>query len=153
MTHEGRAKIIKRIFYLVLTIVIVTGVYFYPMRHVEKPVDEKQNDALIIEHYHLPGDPASEQIANVFNVIQKKYGKLLEVHRIDIQKNPELAKAQGVTKPPHVVFTYHKGKVYEFQGIYSEAQIEKKVDEILHGLKRIDKAGHPPVPGMKPAGG
>lgn len=151
MDHEERAKVIKRIFYLVLAIAILTGVYFYPKPKVDKPTLEVPNDALIIEHYHLPGDAASEQIADTFNKIQKKYDKLVEVRRIDAKKQPEIAKTQGITKLPHVVFTFEKRKVYEFQGLFSEEQIEKKVDEILRGLKRIDKDWRPPVSGMKPA--
>ncbi len=152
MTHEERAKRITRIFYGVLSLIIVVGVYFYP-----KPVEEKkaevveESDALRIAHYHLPDDPASEQIAEVLNKVQKKYDKLVLVSRIDVSKQPELAKAQGVKKPPHVIFSTVEKKVYEFQGIANQSQVERKVEEILRGLKRIDKDWRPPVPGMQPA--
>lgn len=152
MTHEERAKTIMRTFYGVLFIVIVAAVYFFP-KPVEKkkPVVAKESDALLIAHFHKPGDPASEQIADVLNKVQKKYDKLVIVSRIDVTKQPEEAKKQGVKKPPHVVISTAEKKVYEFQGLANQVQVERKVEEILRGLKRIDKDWRPPVPGMQPA--
>lgn len=153
MTHEERAKLIKRIFFVVLAAAIVTGVYFYPKPVEKKPAAAATEDGrLRIVHHHLPNDPASEQLADIFNKVQTKYDKYVIVSRNDIQKHPEIAKAQGVTKAPHVVIFSGTQKVYEFQGLGSQVQIERKVEEILRGLKRIDKDWRPPVPGMKPGG-
>ena len=139
---------------MVLALSIGTGVYFYPEKKVEKPaaatVIEKR---LIFVHYHLPGDPASEQIADILNKVGIQYEKYLVVNRVDIKKSPEIAKAQGVTKAPHVIVSSGSEKIYEFQGPASQIQVERKVEEILRGLKRIDKNWRPPVQGMQPAAG
>ena len=45
------------------------------------------------------------------------------------------------------------GKVCEFQGPWTQAQVEFKVEEILRRLRRVGKDWRPPVPGMNPAGG
>jgi thioredoxin-like negative regulator of GroEL len=154
MTHEERAKRIKRIFFVVLAAAVVAGVYFYPEPKDHKPVvATKQDDRLVIYHHHLPKDPASEQIAAVLNKVQTKYEKYVIVNRVDFQQHPEIAKQQGVTKPPHVVIFAGTQKVFEFQGLWSQVQVERKVEEILRGLKRIDKDWRPAVAGMKPAGG
>ncbi|MEO5917317.1 MAG: thioredoxin domain-containing protein [Luteolibacter sp.] len=154
MTHEERAKQIKRIFFLVLAVAIIAGVYFYPAPVDKKPATAaKQDDRLVIYHFHLPKDPASEQIADTLNKVQTKYEKYVIVNRVDFQQHPEIAKQQGVTKPPHVVIFAGTQKVFEFQGLWSQVQVERKVEEILRGLKRIDKNWRPPVAGMKPAGG
>ena len=153
MTHEERAKLIKRIFYLVMALAIIAGVYFYPEAKVELPAAAAvKDDRLLVIHHHLPADPASEQIADILNRIEKKYDKYLRVSRVDFKKSPEIAKAQGVTKPPHVIVFAGNEKVYEFQGPATEIQVERKIEEILRGLKRIDKNWRPPVAGMKPAG-
>ncbi len=152
MTHEERAKRITRIFYAVLFLGILAGVYFYPKPVVEKkPAVVEESDALKIDHYHLPSDPASEQIADVLNKVQKKYDKLVLVSRIDVTKQAEEAKAQGVNKAPHVIFRTKEKKVYEFQGVANQSQVERKLEEILRGLKRIDKDWRPHVEGMQPA--
>ena len=147
---------IKRIFFLVLASSIAAGVYFYPEKKVEKPATETAkvtDNRLILVHHHLPGDPASEQIADILNKVGTKYEKYLVVNRVDIKKSPELAKAQGVTKAPHVIVLSGSEKIYEFQGPATQIQVERKVEEILRGLKRIDKNWRPPVQGMQPAAG
>jgi thioredoxin-like negative regulator of GroEL len=128
MTHESRAKLIKRIFFLALVGVI----------------------ALIF--YYLPGDPASGQLSAILDKVEKKYGKQTIVSRVDFKANPEAAKKEGVTEAPHVVIISGKEKAFEFGGLWTQQQVESKVEEILHGLKRVDKDWRPVVPGMKRTG-
>lgn len=73
--------------------------------------------------------------------------------RVDFKLHPEAAKADGVTRPPHVIMISGTEKAFEFQGLWSQAQVELKVDEILRGLKRVGKDWRPVVPGMTPAAG
>ncbi len=153
MTNEQRAKIIKRVFFLVLTLAVVAGVWFYPKEKiVEVVLPPAPENGLLIVHHHQPGDKSSEQLADILNKVQKKYGKLVIVQRLEFGKNPQTAKAQGVTKPPHVVMIARDKKVFDFQGLWTQQQVEQKVEEILRGLKRMTKDWRPPVPGMKPAG-
>ena len=156
MTHEERAKLIKRIFMPLLIVAIVAGVWFYPKPvakvSAEQVVTSPENGLLIILH-HLPGDPSSEQMAEVLNRVQTKYGKQVIVSHVDFKLNPEVSKAQGVTQPPHVVIIAGTEKVFDFQGAWTQVKVEFKVEEILRGLKRVGKDWRPPVPGMKPAGG
>ncbi len=157
MTHEERAKLIKRIFMPLLFLAIVAGVWFYPKPTAEvapeKAVTTSPENGLLIVLHQLPGDPASEQMAEILNRVQMKYGKQIIVNQVDFKLHPEVSKAQGVTKPPHVVIISGKDKVFDFQGPWTKAQVEFKVEEILRGLKRVGKDWRPPVPGMKPAGG
>jgi Thioredoxin len=155
MTHEARAKLIKRLFFLFLLGGIVAGVWFYPKpKEDAAPQLEAKapENGLLIVHHHLPGDPASEQLADVLNKVQSKYGAQVVVSRVDFKQNPAAAKEQGVTKPPHVVIFAGEQKVFDFQGFWSQAKVEYKVEEILRGLKRVGKDWRPTVPGMTPAG-
>lgn len=153
MTNEQRAKIIKRVFFLGLTLAIVAGVWFYPKPKIEEVVlpPSPENGLLIVLH-HQPADKTSEQLSGILDKVQKKYGKLVIVKRLDFGKNPQTAKAHGVTKAPHVVMISREKKVFDFQGLWTQQQVEQKVDEILRGLKRMTKDWRPPVPGMKPVG-
>jgi len=153
MTHEKRASLIRKLFLLLLAVVVVAAVWFYP-----KPVDKAPpqaeapaEDALEIDDYHLPGDPNCEKLADILNKVQKKYGRLIVVNRIDVKAHPELAAAQGVKKVPHVIILATKQKVFEFEGQWTQEQVERKVEEILRGLKRVGKDWRPTVAGMKPA--
>jgi hypothetical protein len=156
MTHEERAKLIKRIFMPLLIVAIVAGVWFYPKPtakvSAEQVVISPENGLLIVLH-RLPGDPASDQMAEILNRVQTKYGKQIIVSQVDFKLNPDVSKAQGVTQPPHVVIIAGTEKVFDFQGSWTQAKVEFKVEEILRGLKRVGKDWRPPVPGMKPAGG
>lgn len=154
MTHEERASRIKKVFFVGLVLAIVAGVWFYPKPAAEAPVEAvvSPENGLALVHYHLPGDPASEQLADILNKVQRKYGKLVIVSRVDIKLQPQAAKAQGVSRAPHVIIIAGKQKVFEFQGLWSQPQVEQKIDEILRGLKRMGKDWRPPVSGMKPAG-
>jgi hypothetical protein len=161
MTHEERASLIKKILFLGVVIAIAAGVWIYQkpvaappqVKAEEKVVTESPENGLAIIHYHLPGDPASEQLADILNRIQRKYGKLVIISRADFKLHPEAAKADGVTRPPHVIMISGKEKAFEFQGLWSQARVEQKVDEILRGLKRVGKDWRPVVPGMTPAAG
>jgi hypothetical protein len=147
MSHESRAKLIKRIFFLVLVGAIAAGVWFYPKP--KAPVIEKApQDGVALILYYVPGDPASEQLSTILDKVQKKYGKQMVVNKVDFKKNPETAKKEGVTETPHVAFIFGKEKVFEFEGLLTQEQVESKVEEILHGLKRVEKDWRPVVPGM-----
>ena len=155
MTHEKRASIIKKLLFLVLVAAVVGAVWFFP-KPAEKvatktEVEAPAEDALEINDYHLPGDPNCEKLADILNKVQKKYGRLVVVNRIDVKAHPELAKAQGIKKVPHVIIVASKQKVFEFEGLWSQEQVERKVEEILRGLKRVGKDWRPTVAGMKPA--
>ena len=155
MTHEGRTKLIKRIFFLLLVGGIVAGVWFYPKPAAkvaaQQVVTSPENGLLLVLH-RLPGDPGSDQMAEILNRVQTKYGKLINVSQVDFKLQPEVSKAQGVTSAPHVVIISGKDKVFDFQGPWTQPQVEYKVDQILRGLKSVGKDWRPPVPGMKPAG-
>jgi thioredoxin-like negative regulator of GroEL len=103
-----------------------------------------------IIHCHVPGNPDSEQIADILNRVARKYGAQVKVIRVDIIALPEIAKSEKVTKPPKVVMMAGTERACKFQGLWTQAQIEMKVDELLHGLERVSKDWLPKVKGMKP---
>ena len=90
-----------------------------PQKKVEKrinlgaegvPAQEslRQGNPVTIIHFHLPGDPASEQLADIFNAIQKKYGRLVTVNRAGFQVQPEDWRVQKKIKLPYVMMIVGK---------------------------------------------
>ncbi|MBC8002631.1 MAG: hypothetical protein H7X97_08595 [Opitutaceae bacterium] len=122
-----------------------------PIAEVLKSVVSPERGITIV-HCHLPGDPASEQLADIFNLIKKKYGRQVDVIRAGFKSQPENTPGQAAMKLPHVIMITGSEKVFEFQGLWTQAKVEKKVDELLFGLRRVDKNWRPVVPGMKPKG-
>jgi thioredoxin-like negative regulator of GroEL len=114
----------------------------------------RKRDGIVVGiiHCHVPGNPASEQMADILNNIARRYGDQVKVIRVDIIAYPELAKAEKITSPPKVVLMAGVTRASEFQGLWPQPQVEQKVDEILRGLKRVGKDWLPEVKGMQPAG-
>ena len=136
-----------------MAILVVTAAWLFPKA---PPPATSQTDAevkhdLEIIHFHLPGNSESEQIADSLNKIEEKYGGQVLVTRVDINADPERAKAEKVTKPPKVVMMAGTIRASKFQGVWTQAQIERKVEEILRGLKRMGKDWRPDVQGMQPS--
>ena len=154
MTHEERAKWIRRVFILSLTAGILAGVWFY--RKSEPPPPPPAATAakydLEIIHYHDPDNPQSVEIAESLNAIGKKYAMQVLVTRVDITADPALAKSRGVNSAPRVSMMTGQTEAFAFQGVWPRDQIERKVEEVLRGLKRVGKDWLPEVKGMQPAG-
>lgn len=133
---------------LVVAAVVLGGAWFYRERVQHgiaiptKPTGPKHSVEIL--HFHLPNDPGSELIADHLNKVQAKYCGQVLVTRLDINTHAERAKAEGVTKAPDVVILTGKDRAFEFQGVWPRARIEAKVEEILRGLRRMDKNWMPP---------
>ena len=154
MTHEERAKWIRRIFILLLSAGVVGGAWFYRKTEPPPPPPATATTSYDMEiiHYHEPGNPQSVEIAESLNEIGKKYAMQVLVTRVDIAANPVLAKTRGVNSAPHVAMITGETEAYAFQGVWPRDRIERKVEEILRGIKRVGKDWLPEVKGMQPAG-
>lgn len=154
MTNEQRAAWIKRIFILLLTLGVVVGVWLYPKDGPEEevalpPVPTEYD--LEVVHYHLPKNRESISLAESLNHIARKYDKIVLVTRVDVLAKPEIAETNKITNPPQVVMRIGEDKVFEFQGLWLQPEIERKIDELLRGLERMTKGWRPKVKGMQPA--
>jgi hypothetical protein len=57
---------------------------------------------------------------------------------------------QKKIKLPYVMMIVGKENAFHFQGPWNYAGAEKKVEELMFGVRRIDKDWRPTVPGMTP---
>ena len=108
---------------------------------------------VIAIHFHTPNQPESENIADSLNRIAYKYCKQVLVVRVDVTSASGGAWAglENVSRTPDVLMTAAKQRACRFQGVWPYLQIEKKVDQILFGLERVDKNWRPEVKGMQRA--
>ncbi|MGL4401701.1 MAG: hypothetical protein ACRCXD_17710 [Luteolibacter sp.] len=127
-----------------------------PDRRTVEPVGSTSKNAVsqgkfvTILHCHLPGNPASEQMADVFNAIQKKYPMHLKVIRAGFPAQPvDWQKQRGISLP-YVIMIVDSEKAFQFQGLMPLSKVEKKVEELIFGVRRVGKDWRPVVPGMMP---
>jgi hypothetical protein len=158
MTHEQRARWISRIFILLLSTGVAFGAWFYQKSEssAAPPPPPRAAEAsyeLEIIHYHDPKNPKSVELALSLNEIGIKYAMQVLVTRVDIRANPLETKNRGIKSTPHVSMMTGGTEAFAFQGLWPKDKIERKVEEILRGLKRMGKDWRPVVKGMQPAGG
>lgn len=111
-----------------------------------------QGEFVTILHCHLPGNSSSEQMADVFNAIQKKYAMHVKVIRAGFPAQPvDWQKQRGISLP-YVIMIVGSEKAFQFQGLMPLSQVEKKVEELIFGVRRVGKDWRPVVPGMTPKG-
>jgi hypothetical protein len=101
-----------------------------------------------IVHCHLPANPASEQLADVLRAIQQKYGKLVKVVRVEFPAQPADWQAQKGISLPYVMMVVGHENAFQFQGLWSRPKIEKKIEELIFGVRSVGKDWRPAVPGM-----
>lgn len=156
MTHEERAKWIRWIFVLLLSAGVVAGAWFYQRGHKKEPVQVVEQDPrefdLTVYHFHEPGNPASEELADHYNEIKRKYSQVVLVKRIDVVARPMDAAKEQIEQAPKSVMVAQGRRVYEFDGLWPYIEVERKIDEILRGLERMSEDWRPKVKGMVPAG-
>ena len=111
-----------------------------------------QGEFVTILHCHLPGNPASEQMADVFNSIQKKYAMHVKVIRAGFPAQPVDWQRQRGISLPYVIMIVDTEQAYRFQGLMPLSQVEKKVEELIFGVRRVGRDWRPAVPGMTPKG-
>lgn len=160
MTHGERASLIRKVFWIGLLLALALGAWIYTKpKSVAEEVSASgaspvrvYEDPLIIVLHHAQGNAESEAMAEIFARIQIKYGQQVVVTKSDLKTNAEAARAEGITRAPHVVISARGQRLFDFQGRWPYAQVERKVDELLHGLQRVGKDWRPAVPGMTRSG-
>ncbi len=119
------------------------------LKYLENASRIHRGPVLGILHCHAPGNIESEQMADRLNQVAKKFGPHVQVVRADIVAFPAIATAEKVTQPPKVIMVLEGERVFAFQGLWPLQQINLKVEEVLYGIKRVDKDWRPEVKGME----
>lgn len=119
------------------------------LKYLEEASVRHGSPVLGILHCHAPGNLESEQMAERLDQVAKKFGPHVQVVRADVVAFPAIATAEKVTQPPKVVMVLEGERVFAFQGLWPLQQINRKVEEVLYGIKRVGKDWRPQVKGME----
>lgn len=142
MTREQRTEWLRRSIVTAIFLGIATAAWLYreniaQLREVKTVVTPAPKHELDLLHFHQPGNPHSEQMADHLNALQTKYTGQILVTRIDVAADPQRAAAERVQRFPTVLIMAGSSRELEIQGLWPRDRIEQRVEEILRGLRRM----------------
>lgn len=73
--------------------------------------------------------PPCKKLSPILEKIQKEYGKKLQIYKVDVDKEPELAQLFNATSIPMMVFIPKDGKPFTVTGLRPQAQLEQIITE------------------------
>lgn len=75
--------------------------------------------------------PPCKKLSPILEQIQKDYGKKIQIYKIDVDKEKELAELFNVSSIPHMVFIPKNGKPFAVTGLRPQDQLEQIIQEKL----------------------
>lgn len=75
--------------------------------------------------------PPCRKLSPILEEIQKQYGTKIQIYKVDVDKEPELAKLFNATSIPLMVFVPKSGKPFTVAGLRPQEQIEQIIKEKL----------------------
>lgn len=79
--------------------------------------------------------PPCKKLSPILEEIQKQYGNKIQVYKVDVDKEPELAGLFKASSIPLMVFIPKDGKPFTIAGLRPQEQIEQLISEKL-GVKK-----------------
>lgn len=79
--------------------------------------------------------PPCKKLSPILSQIQKDYGKKLQIYKIDVDKDPEIAQLFNATSIPMMIFIPKDGKPFAVTGLRPQDQIEQIITEKLEVKK------------------
>ena len=79
--------------------------------------------------------PPCKKLSPILEEIQKQYGKKIQIYKVDVDKESELARLFNASSIPLMVFIPKDGKPFTITGLRPQEQIEQLIGEKL-GVKK-----------------
>lgn len=79
--------------------------------------------------------PPCKKLSPILEKIQKEYGKKIQIYKVDVDKESELAKLFNATSIPLMVFIPKDGKPFLITGLRPQEQLEQIIAEKLNVKK------------------
>lgn len=79
--------------------------------------------------------PPCKKLSPILEEIQKQYGKKIQIYKVDVDKESELAQLFNASSIPLMVFIPKDGKPFTITGLRPQEQIEQLIGEKL-GVKK-----------------
>ena len=88
-------------------------------------------DKPAIIDFHATWCGPCKQLAPVLAELAVEYGDEIYVYKVDVDKEPEIAKAFGIRSVPSLLFIPQKGEPQMGQGNLPKASLKKVIDEFM----------------------
>lgn len=75
--------------------------------------------------------PPCKKLSPILEQIQKDYGKKIQIYKVDVDKEPELAQLFNASSIPMMIFVPKNGKPFAVTGLRPQNQIEQIIAEKL----------------------
>lgn len=75
--------------------------------------------------------PPCKKLSPILEEIQKQYGDKIQIYKVDVDKEPEIAQLFNATSIPLMVFIPKSGKPFTIPGLRPQSQIEQLISEKL----------------------
>lgn len=75
--------------------------------------------------------PPCKKLSPILEQIQKDYGKKIQIYKVDVDKEPELARLFNASSIPMMIFIPKDGKTFSVTGLRPQNQIEQIITEKL----------------------
>ena len=79
--------------------------------------------------------PPCKKLSPILEEIQKQYGKKIQIYKVDVDKESELARLFNASSIPLMVFIPKDGKPFTITGLRPQEQIQQLIGEKL-GVKK-----------------
>ena len=73
--------------------------------------------------------PPCKKLSPILDEIQKQYGKKIQIYKIDVDKDPEIAQLFKASSIPMMIFIPKNGKPFSVTGLRPKEQIEQILKE------------------------
>ena len=75
--------------------------------------------------------PPCKKLSPILEEIQKQYGNKIQIYKVDVDKEPELAQLFKASSIPVMIFIPKDGKPFSVVGLRPQEQIEQLISEKL----------------------
>lgn len=120
----------------VATPIELTGAVFKEKVHdyVKSPNEWKyEGDKPAIIDFHATWCGPCKQLAPTLKALAAEYGEDIYIYKVDIDQEPDIARAFGIRSVPSLLFIPHEGAPQMGQGNIPKASLKKVIDEFMLG--------------------
>ena len=96
-------------------------------------------DKPAIIDFHATWCGPCKQLAPTLNTLAAEYGEEIYIYKVDVDKEPDIARAYGVRSVPSLLFIPHDDAVPQMgQGNIPKESLKKVIDEFMLGKESVD---------------
>ena len=90
-----------------------------------------KSDKLVLIDFYADWCGPCKMVAPILEELSKEYAGKIYIYKVDVDKEPELAKAFGIQSIPTLWFVPMKGEPQVSMGALSKEQLKGYIDKVL----------------------